>query len=126
MNNYHYNKRLKAFARKLRNNPTRAEEILWYELLSNAQFGGYKFLRQRPIYKYIADFFCKELKLLIEVDGISHDCPIQYEKDCLRDSELLKLGYQTLRFSNWEVINDLGLVQEILWKKIQEIKNGTC
>ena len=72
MNNYHYNKNLKQLARDLRNNPTKAENRMWYDVLSDQRFLGYKFTRQRPIDQYIVDFFCKELLLIIEIDGKSH------------------------------------------------------
>ena len=123
-NNFHYNKKLKTLARKLRKNPTRAENRLWYELLINKQFGGLRFLRQRIIDKYITDFFCKELKLIIEVDGITHDCQKALARDTKRDARLKELGYTTVRFSNWEVLNDLGLVQELLIEKVLKINSS--
>ncbi|MBN2773661.1 MAG: DUF559 domain-containing protein, partial [Prolixibacteraceae bacterium] len=67
-----YNKELKDFARKLRNNSTLAEVILWDKLLKKKQLRNYQFLRQRSIDIYIVDFFCKDLKLVIEVDGTYH------------------------------------------------------
>ena len=70
-NNY-YNKNLKSFARKHRNDSTKAEVKLWSEILSKKKMLGFQFLRQRPIDNFIADFFCKELKLIIETDGITH------------------------------------------------------
>lgn len=96
MNNNHYNKNLKPFARELRNKSTKAEIHLWVEVLKNKKLMGYAFLRQRPIGNYIADFFCKELKLLIEVDGGIHI--MRREADKYRDAELLRLDYTTLRF----------------------------
>ena len=69
-NNY-YNEKLKPFAKALRNDSTKAEVRLWGELLNKRRL-GFSFLRQRPIHKYIADFRCKELKLIMEVDGYSH------------------------------------------------------
>lgn len=72
-NNY-YNKNLKEYARKLRNNSTLAKVILWNKLLKKRQLRGYQFLRQRPIDNYIVDFFSKDLKLIIELD-----VEIQYE-----------------------------------------------
>jgi len=70
--NSNYNKNLKEYARKLRKNSTLAEVILWDEVLKRKQLKGYSFLRQRPIDRYIVDFFCKELKLIIELDGTIH------------------------------------------------------
>ena len=116
-----YNKRLKLYARKLRNNPTKAERKLWYDLIANKNFGGYQFLRQRPIDNFIVDFYCKELKLVIEVDGKSHEFDDVLKRDYLKNERLKELGFRIIRFSDWEVLNDLGLVQEILSNTIEEI-----
>jgi len=121
-NNYHYNKNLKDYAKKLRNNSTKAEILLWKNLLRAKQFHGFAFLRQRPIGNYIADFMCKELKLIIEVDGFSHQ--FSYEKDLLKDKELNKLGFNVIRISDEEVIYDIentilrleGLIKELGFK----------
>lgn len=67
-----YNKNLKEYARKLRNNSTLAEVIVWDKLLKGRQLRGYPFLRQRPIKNYIVDFFSKDLNLVIEIDGEIH------------------------------------------------------
>ena len=66
-----YNPRLKEFARQLRNNSTKSEIYLW-KYLSGKQMMGYDFHRQKPIDNYILDFFCYELMLGIELDGLSH------------------------------------------------------
>jgi len=79
-NNDFYNKRNKTFARELRNNSTKAEIKLWSELLRAKKMMGYSFLRQRPVGYYIADFLCKDLKLIIEADGISHEGKEEYDK----------------------------------------------
>ena len=119
MNNNHYNKTLKPFAVNLRNNSTNAEIKLWVGLLKNKQLLDYSFLRQRPIGNYIADFFCKELKLIIEVDGSSH--VMKEAADMQRDLELKRMGYTTLRFSNEEVIYNIGNVRELIveWIKVR-------
>ena len=102
--NNHYNKRLKAFASDLRSASTKAEIRLWCEVLSKGKI-GYSFLRQRPIGPFIADFMCKELKLIIEVDGYSHN--FKTEEDLERDTVLAALGFTTLRFTDEEVMRDL-------------------
>ena len=89
-NNF-YNKNLKPLARNLRNDSTKAEIRLWCELLSGKRMLGYGFRRQRPVGNYIADFMCKELKLIIEVDGYSHQ--FKTEADRKRDAELNALGF---------------------------------
>ena len=66
MDNNNYNKNLKQFARNHRKDGTKAEIKLWCEVLRSKQMMGYPFLRQRPIANYIADFFSKDLNLVIE------------------------------------------------------------
>lgn len=88
--NNKYNKKLKTLAKDLRNNSTYAEIKIWVELLRNKQMLGRPFLRQRAIGNYIADFFCKELKLIIELDGSAHI--MQEEADKHRDDTLEQLG----------------------------------
>jgi len=108
MPNNHYNKSLKPFARALRKDSTKAEIRLWCELLSKGKL-GYTFLRQRPINNYIADFMCRDLKLIIEVDGYSHK--FKTKEDITRDQELEALGFTTIRCSDEDVMKDLPNVQ---------------
>ena len=103
--NNNYNKHLKQFARNLRNQSTKAEIILWSRVLRNRSMMGYQFLRQRPIDKFIVDFFCKELKLVIEVDGLTHMFEENFEKEFNRQKRLEELGYVVIRFSDDEVLN---------------------
>jgi very-short-patch-repair endonuclease len=63
---------LKEYARELRKNATFTEGLLW-KYLRAGQLNGYRFLRQKPIDEYIVDFFCKRLKLVIEIDGETHN-----------------------------------------------------
>ena len=107
LSNHRYNKRLKPFARTHRNDSKKAEIRLWCEVLRNSQLFEYPILRQRPIGNYIADFFCKELKLIIEVDGLSHQFEEVVKADQKREMELIDLGYNILRFNDDEVMNDL-------------------
>ena len=75
---------------------------------------GYGFLRQRPIGPYIADFFCKELKLIIETDGITHEYNDVFKKDIEKTNYLNNLGYEVLRFKDDEVIDDIDNVKYII------------
>src|SRR4051812_31732580 len=102
---YHYKKSLKPFAQKLRNGSTESEIRLWSRLLRAKKMKGYSFLRQRPVGRYIADFMCKDLALIIEVDGLSHVGREEQDKE--RDEALAALGFTTLRFSVVEVMEDL-------------------
>lgn len=103
--NYIYNKKLKGLARALRKYSTKAEIYLWCEILRAKKFHGYSFLRQRPIGNYIVDFFCKELNLVIEVDGITHEEKCNEDKQ--KDQFLEKSGLQIIRFTDEEVLHDL-------------------
>jgi len=118
--NNHYNKELKENARKLRNNSTLAEVILWDKILKRKQLRGYSFLRQRPIHNYIVDFFSKDLKLIIELDGEIHK--FQKSKDKKRETKLLELGYSILRFRNEEILNELYNVERTLESFIDEFE----
>ncbi len=106
----YYNKDLKEFARQLRNNSTKAEIRLWAEVLRGKKT-GYSFLRQRPVLNYIADFMCKDLQLIIELDGFSHNFEEQWKRDIQRQKELENAGFKILRFADDDVMNDLENVE---------------
>ncbi len=114
MTNNHYNKKLKSYAREHRNSSTKAEIRLWKKLLRNKQLLNYPFLRQRPIGNYIADFFCKDLKLVIEVDGLSHSFEEVIEQDKMKTQFLISAGYSVLRFTDNQVIDDIDNVQRAI------------
>ncbi|MGB3797948.1 MAG: endonuclease domain-containing protein [Alteraurantiacibacter sp.] len=97
-------------ARNLRNAATPAERTLWNHLSRKQQ--GAKFSRQMPIGPYFADFLCRELKLVVECDGFSHD--LRPEHDATRDRWMREEGYTVLRFSNTDVQeNAEGVVETI-------------
>jgi very-short-patch-repair endonuclease len=77
------NPELTRFAREMRAEPTRAEAILWLSLRGKSL--GVRFRRQVPIGPYIADFACLSHRLIVEIDGLTHDEPGQYEYDQRRD-----------------------------------------
>ena len=120
--NNHYNKALKGFARENRNKSTKAEIRLWVEVLSKKQMLGYQFLRQRPIDNFIADFFCKEIKLIIEIDGYTHLLEEVYKKDLIKDQRLKQLGYNVIRFQDDDVMNEIEKVREKIAFWIGEFK----
>ena len=91
-----YRKELVPIAKKLRKNSTPGEIELW-KGLKKKQILGYDFDRQKPIHKYIVDFYCKDLRLAIEIDGRSHDFKIGYDQ--VRRQELENLGVTFLRFT---------------------------
>jgi tRNA modification GTPase len=110
--------RLKAFAREMRKNQTPAEEVLW-KYLRNRQVAGCKFLRQHIIGHFIADFYCAEHKLIIEVDGGYHQLPEVELRDEERNRILENAGYQVLRFANEEALNDSQHVVKNIKSKIE-------
>lgn len=83
---------------------------MWREVLGEKQMMEYRFLRQRPIGNYIADFFCKELELIIEVDGYTHQFEEVAAKDQVRKKELKEMGYFIIRFEDSEVLSDINNV----------------
>jgi very-short-patch-repair endonuclease len=99
-------------ARGLRQQSTPAERLLWAQL-RDRRLGGFKFRRQRPIGAYYVDFVCLEHKLIIEVDGASHDLTVEH--DARRDATLRTAGYRMLRFRNDELRGNLeGVCRAIL------------
>ncbi len=107
-----YEKHLTPLARENRKNPTPAENFLWQKVLRNRQFHGHKFLRQKPIGPFIADFYCAELKLVIEIDGDSHAAQEGY--DARRTAFRENRGLHVLRYANRGVLNNLSGVYEHL------------
>ena len=118
-NLYGYNKKLKILARGNRNAATKAEACLWKYVLRARQMNGYQFRRQRPVVNYIADFMCKELMLIIEVDGITHDYSEAVTADEQRLNILEEAGFTVLRFDNDEVLNHINSVRYEIEKWIE-------
>lgn len=104
-----YNKNLKEFSRQLRNHSTLSEVLLWNEL-KQGKMKGFQFNRQKPLGCYIVDFYCKNLKLVIEIDGCSHDNDEAYLNDIERQKILESLGLSFLRFDDRDVKRDLNCV----------------
>ena len=117
-----YNKTLKQKARENRKNPTSAEKKLWYEVLANKRLDNLKFTRQKPLDKYIVDFYCAELRIAIEIDGDTHADQEQYDKR--RTENLNEYGVEVIRYTNAEVLNNLQGVYQDLCERISEIKSA--
>ncbi|NEU10084.1 DUF559 domain-containing protein [Flavihumibacter sp. R14] len=109
-NLYAYNTHLQPFALSLRKQMTKAEACLWKYVLKARKLRGYQFRRQRPVLRYIADFMCTELMLIIEVDGITHDWEEIHEKDLTREQEIKAVGFTILRFTDEEVLKNINAV----------------
>lgn len=112
----HY-KRVLEFARGMRKNPTKAEQEFWSQARRKNLF-GLKINRQfliryrrgeNKLAYYIADFYCHQLKLVIEIDGEIHKS--QIELDLIRTENLNSLGFNVLSFTNEEVLNDFESVE---------------
>jgi len=111
--NFNYGK-LKEKAREFRQNQTPAEEMMW-GLVRNRQVADLKFRRQHQIGPYIVDFFCNELRLIVELDGGYHFDEEQLEKDKKRADDLRSLGFALLRFTNKQFMDDpIGVFEQIV------------
>ncbi len=99
--------------RKLRRQSTQAEVALW-NFLQSRRFHGYKFRRQHSIGRYIVDFFCTELLLAIEVDGVTHLEPERIRHDQIRQHWLEDHGVRVIRFTDNEILSDPELVLQQL------------
>lgn len=86
---------------------------------------GYQFRRQRPVLNYIADFMCKELKLVIEVDGSTHRWEEKASKDLKKEKDLIEAGFKVLRFTDGEVLRHIEGVREVIALFVQEIEQST-
>ncbi len=110
--------KVKHLVREMRKDPTNAENILWQELRRH-KLNRLKFRRQHSIDRFVVDFYCRDKKLIIEVDGEIHD--FQKENDSLRQEFLEELGYAVLRIKNEEIIDDLKKVLEKIKSSINSL-----
>ena len=117
-----YSEELRPFAHENRRDMTKAEACLWKFALSRGQMKGYNFNRQRPVMGYIADFMCKKLNLIVEVDGISHARSGAYEKDVKRQHDLEQAGFTFIRFNDREVLQQIQGVKRMIYDKVVELE----
>ena len=113
----HYDDKLKALAAKLRNESTQSEIRMW-KYLKGKQL-GVRFIRQKPIGNYIADFYCKELRLAIELNGLSHHFEETIRKDEQKGAYLNKQGITVLSFEDNEVMADIDQVLAVIMDYIE-------
>ncbi len=104
-----YNRNLKEKARYLRNNSTHAEIKLW-QCLKNKKLRNFDFHRQKPIDRFIADFFCNKLRLVIEVDGISHQLDEVKLNDDIKTRTFEAQGITVLRFTDEQIFEEIDNV----------------
>ena len=109
-------------AEELRSNPTHEEKLLWQFLKVNKL--GVRFKRQHPIWLYIADFYCHEIKLVIEVDGSIHNVKEVMEHDAIREEDIVSLGIRVIRFTNKEIRTQIENVIDKIETVIKEIQTN--
>ena len=120
----HYNPKLKALAAQLRSRGTKSEILLWNQL-KGGQLNGLRFIRQKPIGDFIVDFYCKEVGLVIELDGLSHQCNEVMDLDERKQSYLESIGLKVIRFEDEDVIRDIRNVMMVIehtslsWKSLK-------
>ena len=107
-------------AERLRRDMTDTEKIIW-DRVCKSQL-GVRIRRQHPVWKFIADFYCHEVKLIIEIDGGIHLRSENKEYDISRDIILKEFKIEILRFTNDEVINEPDLVIEKIKRTIEILK----
>ena len=91
-------------------------------MLKGKQLLGYDFHRQKPLGNFIADFYCYQLKLVIEIDGISHDDAEVIENDKRKDYYFKSIGLNILRFTDDEVNGNGSLVEKKIIKYIEDFE----
>jgi len=100
-------------AKHLRRAMTRAETLLWRYLKAN-HLDGLSFRRQAPMGRYVVDFVCHAARIVVELDGESHDFDSQQQRDAMRDAWLASRGYAVLRFTNKQVLSSLEGVLTVI------------
>ncbi len=113
-----YNPKLKPKARMLRSNMTDAEQLLWSRV-RRKQILDVQFYRQKPIGKFIVDFYAPRADLVIEVDGGQHFDPAQQDYDRQRSAFLAQQGLTVLRFTNLDVLKNITGVMDVIFGVVQ-------
>jgi very-short-patch-repair endonuclease len=106
-------------ARTLRSDATSAEALLWSKL-RNRQLGNHKFVRQHPIGSFFADFVCRNIMLVVEIDGETHSTIDEIERDEIRDIFMRREGYRIVRVSNRDVYDSLEGVLDSISRAIEQ------
>jgi len=111
-----HNKKLKTNSQVLRTSMTDAEIRIWSHIRLK-QVKGLQFYRQKPIGKYIVDFYCPKIKLVIEIDCGQHYKDALIHRDQIRDEFMKKLGIMVLRYTNTDVIDNIdGVIENLLFE----------
>jgi len=104
---------MRSRARALRRTLTISERRLW-NWLRNRTFGGFKFRRQEPVGRYVVDFYCAELKFVLEVDGAQHETEWMSEHDSERTLFLQSRGIEVMRITNEMIARDSLSAEEVI------------
>ncbi|MBK9106292.1 MAG: endonuclease domain-containing protein [Saprospiraceae bacterium] len=112
--------RIFGYAKWMRNNPTKAEELLWSRLRGNQT--GYKFRRQHPMSGYVVDFYCHAVKYVIELDGSIHDHTMAQLEDENKDIDLADKGIFVQRFTDEEVLGDIDAVMKRIHETLSMLR----
>ena len=112
-------------AKELRKLETEAEKQLWSKLNKN-QIIGLQFRRQHPINRFIADFYCPKIKLIIEVDGSTHELPEYQSHDIGRSEILNDFGMTVIRFTNEQIIEQTDSTVEEIKTICKNLLNELC
>ena len=113
------NTRQRRRAKLLRRTMTRAETLLWRYIKAH-RIDGLGFRRQVPIRGYIADFVCHAARLVVELDGETHNFESRQKSDAVRDRWFASEGFRVLRFTNEEVLRNLEGVVETIRREASE------
>ena len=113
-----------GYAKDNRQKATAAERLLWQQL-RNRKFHGLKFRRQHPVSDFIADFYCHECNLIVELDGEYHNTSEQQQHDDGRTYELKALDLKIIRFTNREVLEEIDSVLRDLRKHLPDHSHNT-
>src|SRR5262245_47312769 len=100
-------------SREMRRDQTKAERLTW-GILRDRQTNGLKFRRQVPIYEYIVDFYCDEMRIIVELDGDVDERPGQKVRDERRDRRVRELGYTIIRIPNGLAMNDPDRLRDMV------------
>jgi very-short-patch-repair endonuclease len=111
-------------AKQLRRTMTRAETLLWRHLKGN-RIDGLGFRRQAPIRNFIADFVCLSTRIIVELDGETHDFEERWKADQKRDAFFVSEGFHVLRFTNEQVMSNLEGVVELIRQAAVVRASGT-
>jgi very-short-patch-repair endonuclease len=114
---HHAHPRIRAHAREMRHDAVPAEQKLWWKL-RDRRLAGFKFRRQQPVGPFIADFYCSECRLAVELDGDTHDGREEYDE--ARTQWLAASGVTVIRFVNDDVHKNLEAVVEAIFKTCEQ------